>query len=326
MDSPTAETRHDTALRATLAGLFDRLRPTKKLTLAPDERLDGKTVLITGANRGLGRGIAQLLAQRGARLLLACRSGGPEAAAELVALTGNTEIEALPVDLSEHASVTALVELLAERRERLDRVVLNAGIVPRASRRSAAGLDLMFHVNYLAAVDLLEQLLARELIGSDSTGGPARIVIVSSEAHRSATPAPLERFSEIEDYTTGQVLEHYGRNKLYLCAYGWELGRVLDPSKIGVVMLCPGAVATDLAREAPPWMQPLLRPTMRLLFQDPLLAAEPVAWLCCARALAGATQRYLHMHVAKLPQAWAIDPANGQALRERSIALLARLD
>lgn len=315
--------RHDTALTATLAGLRDRLRPTAKLTLQPDERLDGQTALITGANRGLGLAIAEQLARRGARLLLACRTGGPEAAASLARETGNSAIEALPVDLAERSSIRALVDTLVERREKLDRVVLNAAIVPLSSRLTSAGLDLMFHVNYLSAVDLCEQLLERELI--DGRGKPARIVVVSSEAHRSAEPAPLDRFSEIEPYGTRDVLTHYGRNKLYLTAYSWELGRVLDSSRIGVFILEPGAVATDIGREAPPWMRVLLKPTMKLLFQAPRVAAEPVTWLCCARMLEGTTQRYVHMHTPKQPKAWAIDRENGEALRTKSLELLATL-
>jgi NAD(P)-dependent dehydrogenase (short-subunit alcohol dehydrogenase family) len=315
--------RHDTALYATLAGLRDRLRPTAKLTLRPDERLDGQTVLITGANRGLGLAIAEQLGHRGARLLLACRSGGPEAAAALARTTGNSDIHALSVDLAEHASITALVETLSDRGERLDRVVLNAAVVPLSSRRSAAGLDLMFHVNYLSAVDLCEQLLARELIGGGDRA--ARIVVVSSEAHRWAEPVPLDRFSEIEPYETSAVMTHYGRNKLYLTAYAWELGRVLDPRQIGVFVLEPGAVATDIAREAPGWMRVLLDPTMRLLFQAPRVAAEPVTWLCCAHALDGTTQRYVHMHTTKQPKAWAVAREHGEALRTRSIQLLASL-
>jgi NAD(P)-dependent dehydrogenase (short-subunit alcohol dehydrogenase family) len=314
----------DTALYATLAGLRDRLRPTAKLTLRPDERLDGQTVLITGANRGLGLAIAEQLARRGARLLLACRSGGPEAAAALARTTGNSDIEALLVDLAEHDSISALVETLASRGERLDRVVLNAAVVPLSSRRSSAGFDLMFHVNYLSAVDLCEQLLARELIGG-SGDRAARIVVVSSEAHRWAEPAPLDRFSEIEPYETSAVMTHYGRNKLYLTAYAWELGRVLDPRRIGVFILEPGAVATDIAREAPGWMRVLLDPTMRLLFQAPSVAAEPVTRLCCARMLEGTTQRYVHMHTTKQPKAWAVAREHGEDLRARSIELLARI-
>ncbi|MFO7563750.1 MAG: SDR family NAD(P)-dependent oxidoreductase [Enhygromyxa sp.] len=320
-----ARADHDTPLRATLAGLRDLLRPRARLQLGDDERLEGRTVMITGGNRGLGLGVAELLAGRGARLILACRSGGPEAAAALRSATGNPKIEALPVDLSERASVAALVDTLAARELRLDRLVLNAAVIPLESRTSAAGLDLMFHVNFLAAVDLVEQLLARELIGSAVPGSPARIVVVSSEAHRSGEPQPLDRLGEPERYGTSGVLARYGRSKLYLTSYAWALGGALDPAQIGVFVLCPGAVASDLAREAPRWMGALLRPTMKLLFQAPKVAAEPVAWLCCARELDGQTRRYLHMHTPKSPAAWAIELRNHEALRAAARELLARL-
>jgi NAD(P)-dependent dehydrogenase (short-subunit alcohol dehydrogenase family) len=311
---------HDTALRATLAGLRDLVRPRVRLQLAADERLDDRTVLITGGNRGLGLGIAEALARRGARLLLACRSGGAEAVARLQSVTGNRAIEALPVDLAEPASVTALVDTLAERGVTLDRVVLNAAVVPLESRTTSAGLDVMFHVNFLAPVGLVEQLLARDLV----SGQGARIVVVSSEAHRSGKPA-LDRFAEPEHYGTSGVMAQYGRSKLYLTSYAWALGQALEAKQIGVFTLCPGAVATDLAREAPRWMRALLDPTMRLLFQSPSRAAEPVAWLCCARELDGQTQRYYHMHTRKQPAAWVTQPGNAEAVRAAACELLQKL-
>lgn len=318
-----SKAKHDTVLGAVFAGARDLLRPRVRLQLAEHERLDGRTALITGANRGLGLAIAELLARRGARLLLACRSGGVEAAAKLRAATGNQAIEALLVDVSERASVAALVDTLAERGEPLDRVILNAAVVASESRSTSAGLDVMFHVNFLAAVDLVEQLLDRGLIRS-SSAEPARIVVVSSEAHRSGKPA-LERFGEPERYGTSGSLAQYGRSKLYLTSYAWSLGAALDAKQIGVFALCPGAVATDLAREAPRWMRVLLDPAMRLLFQAPLIAAEPVAWLCCASELDGQTQRYYHMHTRKQPSEWVTASDHAESVRRSARELLAQL-
>ena len=313
---------HDTPLRATLAGLRDRLRPRTRLVLAEHERLDGRTVLVTGANRGLGLAISTSLAERGARLLLACRSGGAEAAARLRASTGNHDIEALSVDLSVRTSVAALVDAIAQRGVTLDRVVLNAGVVPIESRPSPAGFDLMFHVNFLAAVDLVEQLLERALIHTNVAGQPARIVVVSSEAHRSGRAA-LDEFGHYEPYPTSQVMTHYGRSKLYLTSYAWALADALDRREIGVFCLCPGAVATDLAREAPRWMKVVLDPTMRLLFQPAHVAAEPAVWLCCAEQLDGQTKQYFHMRTPKPPSSWVSEGDNASSLRARSRALLA---
>ncbi|HVH98456.1 MAG TPA: hypothetical protein VM869_07090, partial [Enhygromyxa sp.] len=212
---------------------------------------------------------------------------------------------------------------LAERGEALDRVILNAAVVASESRTTSAGLDVMFHVNFLAVVDLVEQLLARGLVRA-ATRAPARIVVVSSEAHRSGKPA-LDRFSEPERYGTSGSLAHYGRSKLYLTSYAWALASTLDPNEIGVFTLCPGAVATDLAREAPRWMRVLLDPAMKRLFQDPLVAAEPVAWLSCARELDGQTQRYYHMHTRKQPAAWVTAAGNAELVRTRACELLETL-
>lgn len=311
----------DTPLRATLAGLRDRFRPTVRLSLRADERLDGRTALITGGNRGLGLAIAEQLAARGARLILACRSQGQEAAAKLRERTQNPDVEALPVDLAEPGSVAELVAAVAARVETLDRVILNAALVPLESRQTAAGFDVMFHVNFLAAVELVEGLLARKLIRSSVPGHPARIVVVSSEAHRSAAPE-LDEFGRYQEYGTKGVMTYYGRSKLYLTAYAWALAAQHDPAELGVFTLCPGAVATDLAREAPKWMRVVLDPTMRLLFQAPAVAAEPVTYLCCASALDGQTQRYFHMHRPKDPAAWVLDEGNAAKLAQLARGLL----
>lgn len=312
---------HDTPLRATLAGLRDRLRPTARLELGPDERLDGRTAVVTGGNRGLGLAIAEQLAARGARLILACRSGGPEAAAALRERTGNPEVEALPVDLADRDSVAGLISALAERAPSIDRLVLNAALVPLESRPTAAGFDEMFHVNFLAAVELVEGLRARGCLRSSVAGRPARVVVVSSEAHRSGEP-DMARFGRYEPYGTKAVMAHYGRNKLYLTAYAWALAAAHDPAELGVFTLCPGAVATDLAREAPKWMQVVLAPTMRLLFQPPAVAAEPAVYLACAAGLDGQTQRYFHMHRPRDPAAWVLADAHAAEVRAAAQALL----
>jgi NAD(P)-dependent dehydrogenase (short-subunit alcohol dehydrogenase family) len=331
--------QHDNPLTATLSGLADLLRRRGRpggVALSADDRMDGRTCLVTGANVGLGKGIAIGLARRGARVLMACRSGIPEAGEEVRRASDSDAVEMLPVDLSDLRSVHLLCDALAERRERVDVTVLNAGVVPARARRTAQGLELMFAVNYLANVVLMERLLGDGVIARNGgcTGGegsPApRIVMVSSESHRTAEPPDLARLGHFEPFGAMGAMAHYGRSKLLLSAFACELGPRLTSRDgqvdVAVHHLCPGAVNSRIAREAPAWLTPVLGTLMKHLFRSPEEAADPVLYLACARAIEGQTGLYLHMEHAKAPGEHASDPAFGRRLWDATEALLARVD
>src|SRR5690606_8043231 len=140
-------------------------------------------------------------------------------------------------------------------------------------------------VNYLANARLVDRLVAREVIAPAGDALP-RIVAVSSESHRSAPAFNLARLGAYEDYGIGGVMKRYGESKLLLTAWAQELSRRLE-GRAAVHTICPGPVASGIAREAPRWSQPLLGPVMRAFFASPDVAARPVAYLAGARALEG---------------------------------------
>jgi hypothetical protein len=113
---------------------------------------------------------------------------------------------------------------------------------------------------------------------------------------------------------------------LTLC---WELDRRTNAGGVhraGFFALCPGAMNTGIARDAPPLARPLIQGVMRLFFQDPAAAVEPVLYLSCSRAMEGRSAVYLHKMTPKDPDARATDPERGRALWEASEALLARME
>lgn len=311
--------RYDSAVMATLSGVLDRLRPAAPIgELTAADRLDGRLCLVTGANVGLGRAVALALARLGARLVLAGRNAD-EGVRRAALAAGAAEVRLERLDLADLRGVLAFCARL--RGERLDVVVLNAGVVARESRRTVDGLDEMFQVNYLANVALLGRLLADGVIPRASAPPVPRIILVSSEAHRSARLDP-ERIEPAPYGIRGAVAE-YGRGKLLLTSYGLELARRLGPG-VAVHSLCPGAVNTRIAREAPAWSQPLLAVAFRLFFRSPEAAAAPVTYLAAARAIEGRTGLYLHTMVEKPASPEASDPALGERLWRASEALLAR--
>lgn len=347
--------RYDGAVVATLSGIVDRLRDrTPPLVLSPLDRLDGRTALVTGANRGLGLAIAVQLVARGAHVILACRSGIPEvmdvvrrdatALATRLGCGGPGTVDAVRLDLADLAQTRSVADELAEDLVTLDVVVLNAGIVTQGARRTKDGFDEMMQVNFLANVAFVVRLLERDVIPNSALSeGPAhepddaseaapfvpRVVFVSSESHRTARPLDVDALGTFRTYGMKDTVAEYGYHKLLLETWASELARRLAPRgrpEVSVHTCCPGAVATDIAREAPAWVKPVLDPTIKHLFKKPEDGAVPAVWLACARPIEGQTGLYVHVKQEKARAAQADDPRNGGALWARCEALLSGAD
>jgi NAD(P)-dependent dehydrogenase (short-subunit alcohol dehydrogenase family) len=316
---------------AILTGALDRFRVTRKVApLAPDERLEGKVALVTGGASGLGFATCVDLARRGARVVLVDRRD-PEGAARRAVSRGAPagSVEPLPIDLADLAAVEGCVAGLARRGLRIDRLVLNAAVVPTAARTTPQGLDEMFVVNYLSSFALVTGLLEAGVLPRDGVvGGRSRVVFVASESHRWSADLALDRLAEPRDGSPRRVLSWYGTYKLMLATFAWELARRLEEGgvpQVSVFALCPGAMRTGIARELPAPLRGALDVVMRVSFQDPFAADEPVLYLACSRALEGRTAVYLHKMAEKDVDPRAADPATGKALWEASEALLARI-
>jgi len=312
-----------------LLGLFRRHPPIGQLM--PEDRLDGLTCLVTGANSGLGLGTARALAKRGARLILACRSGIPQTAEMLKRETGNQQIEMVALDLSDFAAIDRCCAELREKGVRLDRVILNAGIVPPKPLRTAQGYEMMFGVHFLGNMRFILGLLRDGTIpngvyaNNRVAGQRPRIVFVSSESHRSGLPIDMATLGQFVPYTTMGSIAHYGHSKLVMNAFARELARRLSPGgtiQVAVHYLCPGPVNSNIARGAPAWIKPLLGSVMSMLFVSPDKACAPVVYLTAARAIEDRTDIYLHLMSEKLPAAQACDPLLARQVWDAGLRML----
>lgn len=215
--------------------------------------LGSRVALITGGNSGIGFVTARELAQRGAHVFVACRSRdkGLVAVEEIKRLTGNQNVELLALDLGDFGSVRRCATEFLARDLPLHLLVNNAGLAG-AKGLTKSGFELAFGTNHLGHF-LLTQLLLDRIKAT----APARIVTVASRAHTRV--AGLD-FDHVQAPTSGRAgLPEYGRSKLANVLFSAELGRRLAGTGVTTYSLHPGVVATDVWRELPGFLQPLVK-------------------------------------------------------------------
>ena len=326
--------KYNNPVTATLTGIMDLFRKQIPVgELKSTDRLDGKTVLVDGSSSGLGFAIAVDVAKRGAKVIMACRSGIPEKGEMVKRLSGNNDIHMLQVDFSDITSIQHLVSSIRQQFDPIDVLICNAGIVPKKSRKTPQGLEEMFMVNYLSKFIFVKLLLASHCLTQSAVGSQqsavisgvpvassqqpvARIIFVASESHRNPEKFDWDAFGTYKDYSIGKSIELYGYYKLLLTTFAVELSRRLNPDKtnISVFAMCPGPVNSNIAREAPKLFQPLLKGVFSIFFRAPAKAAVPVIYLAASADVEGKSFDYLFLMSRKEVSELAADPENGKRL------------
>lgn len=202
--------------------------------------LRGRTVLVTGANAGIGYWCVEQLAARGARVLLGCRSA-PRAATAVAAVHAQVpgaDLRIVPLDLGSLANIAAAASALDER---IDVVICNAGVKAAApGERTSDGLDLMMGTNALGHFALLAGL-------EHALAPDARVVAVGSLAHRFGS-LDVRR---VDAPWSGASLRQYGRSKAALMAIAFELDRRWSESERSSVSAHPGFAVDPLTPRRP---------------------------------------------------------------------------
>lgn len=235
-------------------------------TSVPDQA--GKTIFITGANTGIGYEAARVLAARGARVLIGCRSGERARGAldRIRARVDDAEVDWIPLDLASLASVENAAEQVA-REPRLDALINNAGVMVPPKTLTEDGFELQFGVNHLGHFALTGRLL--EVLAATAN---SRIVTVSSLAHRSGRidfddPHAEHSYSRMGRYQTSKAANLY---------FTFELARRLEQAGIDVLAVAchPGIADTELARTLPAAVR-MAMPLVRPFFNAPAEGALP---------------------------------------------------
>ncbi|XP_054825927.1 retinol dehydrogenase 12 isoform X2 [Eublepharis macularius] len=194
-------------------------------------KLIGKVAVITGANTGIGKETAKDLAQRGARVILACRdmAKGEAAACEIQTTTGNQHVIAKKLDLADSKSIREFAENFLRDEKELHILINNAGVMMCPYSKTADGFEIQLGINHF---ERLKQ------------SAPARIINVSSLAHR----AGKIRFHDLQSEKSYNRGLAYCQSKLANILFTRELAKRLQGTGVTVNALHPGSVRTELTR------------------------------------------------------------------------------
>jgi retinol dehydrogenase 14 len=206
--------------------------------------MQGKVVVITGSNVGIGKETAAGLAGLGATTVLACRNEAKAeaAATDIMRSTGNDDVRVVPLDLADLASVAKAADAVLSRWDRLDVLVNNAGGVWTERRETVQGFEQTFGVNHLGPF-YLTSLLAQRLAAS----APARIINLSSFGHHMAWRGM--RFEDLQSERRYSGMEAYSRSKLANVLFTRELARRFAGTNVTVNAVHPGPVRSGFGMD-----------------------------------------------------------------------------
>jgi NAD(P)-dependent dehydrogenase (short-subunit alcohol dehydrogenase family) len=257
---------------------------TRFLVFSGRWMMHGRVVVITGANRGIGRETALALAKQGATVVMACRSldRALPVAEEIKGQSGNSMVDVMQIDVASLQSIRAFAAEFAAHYDRLDALINNAGIFSPGRRETQDGLERTMATNYFGPF-LLTHLLLPVL---QRTPGARIVNVASAMAFRGRIDL---RDLQIKRWYNG--VRAYAASKLALVLLTQELAERLQGSGVTVNALHPGLVNTGIWK-SDGWYMFLADWFQKFSSISPREGAQTSIYLASSDEVEGITGRY----------------------------------
>ncbi len=243
--------------------------------------MSNKTIIITGANSGIGLEAAKIFSRRGDRIILAVRNvqKGEEAATTIRQDYKEANVEVMKLDLSDLKSVRAFASDFTERFSSLDLLINNAGVMAPPYEKTVDGFELQFgsnHLGHFALTGLLLPLLKK-------TPG-SRVVTLSSIAHRGASIY----FDNLDGSKGYKAMKFYQQSKLANLLFAKELDQRLKKQGIETISIAchPGITSTNLFKIGKKDSS-LLKRLLKIFFQSVEMGVLPTIYAATEQELEG---------------------------------------
>ena len=254
--------------------------------------LHNKTIIITGANSGIGKAAAIQLARLGADVVMVCRSHerGLKAMQEIITITGTDTIDLITMDLASQASIRDGIDQFNDRHQRLDVLIHNAANFDHALKKpvlTVDGLETVFATNHLAPF-----LMTHLLIDTLNANAPSRIITISSKGLISYPFLDIE-FDNLNGERKYNLQHAYYHSKQAQVMFTLDLSRRLEGTGVTVNCVRVGNVAIPDERltHLPGWMRKAYN-LKRKFAMTPEQMAETYVWLAADPSIQNTTGGY----------------------------------
>ncbi|XP_022653790.1 uncharacterized protein LOC111247309 isoform X2 [Varroa destructor] len=230
------------------------------------ERLDGRTVIITGGSNGLGRAIAVELCLRGAKVISACRTRlrRESTAVYLREKTGSFNHRLMYMDLNNLESIRTFAQEVLDTEDRVDGLINNAGIICDRDF-TADGIDRMMGVNFVGHF-LLTNLLREKIMTTPN--GLGRIISITGGSFTKGSLNDL-RDLEAKQKSGYDLRAMYRSSKLGLYLMNREIARRFNYHDVCSLCVDPGLMNTDIYKNLPPLQNQLWSLIAKCMFRTP---------------------------------------------------------